>query len=175
MKEDLIEEENLHECEKIQDRISRLSSGIAIIRVGASTEIEMVEKKHRIEDALEAVRSAQLEGVISGGGTALLIAVEDLGVDVDNEDQALGVEIIKEAVREPLRQMAINAGKSPDIICDLVLKSGGNVGYNFVTDELVDMVEAGILDPVKVTRTALQNAASVAGTLITTNCAVIQK
>ena len=176
LKEDLLEEDNLHECEKIQDRIARLSSGIAIIRVGAATEIEMVEKKHRIEDALEAVRSAQLEGIIVGGGVALLRAIANLKVEVDNEDQLLGVEIIKDAVEAPLRQMALNAGKSPDIICQLVLKESecDNCGYDFVSDTLVNMIEAGIIDPVKVTRTALQNAASVAGTLITTNCAIIQ-
>ena len=174
LKSDLIEEDNLHECEKIQDRIARLASGIAIIRVGASTEIEMVEKKHRIEDALEAVRSAQMEGIIAGGGTALLRATKNLEVEVDNDYQLLGVEIVKEAVKAPIRQMAINAGKSPDIICDLVLKEEDENGYNFVTDKIVNMIEAGIIDPVKVTRTALQNAASVSGTLITTNYAIIQ-
>jgi chaperonin GroEL len=174
LKADLIEEDNLHECEKIQDRIARLSSGIAIIRVGAATEIEMIEKKHRIEDALEAVRSAQMEGVIAGGGIALLRATKRLKVEVENEHQLLGVEIVKEAVEAPIRQMALNAGKSPDIICDLVLKEADENGYNFVTDEIVDMIEAGIIDPVKVTTTALQNAASVSGTLITTNYAIIQ-
>lgn len=174
LKADLIEEDNLHECEKIQDRIARLASGIAIIRVGASTEIEMVEKKHRIEDALEAVRSAQMEGIISGGGTALLRATNNIEVTVENEHQLLGVEIVKEAVKEPIRQMALNAGKSPDIICGLVLKEEDENGYNFVTDEIVNMVEAGIIDPVRVTTTALQNAASVSGTLITTNYAIIQ-
>mgnify|MGYP003670571480 CR=1 FL=1 len=174
LKADLIEEDNLHECEKIQDRIARLSSGIAIIRVGAATEIEMIEKKHRIEDALEAVRSAQMEGVIAGGGIALLRASKGLKVEVENEHQLLGVEIVKEAVQAPIRQMALNAGRSPDIICDLVLKESDENGYNFVTDEIVDMIEAGIIDPVKVTTTALQNAASVSGTLITTNYAIIQ-
>ena len=177
LKSDLIHEENLHACEKIQDRIARLSSGIAIIRVGASTEIEMIEKKHRIEDALEAVRSAQMEGIICGGGAALLRATKNLKVDVDNADQAFGVEIVREAVKAPLRQMAINAGKSPDIICELVLGNlqKDNYGYNFVADKMMDLLEAGVIDPFKVTRTALQNAASVAGTLLTTNCAVIEK
>lgn len=174
LKEDLLEEDNLHECEKIQDRIARLSSGIAIIRIGAATEIEMIEKKHRVEDALEAVRSAQMEGIVVGGGTALIRATTTLKVEVDNEDQSLGVEIIKESVKAPLRQMALNAGKSPDIICELVLKEKDNYGYNFISDSLVDLLEAGVIDPVRVTRTALQNAASVAGTLITTNCAIIQ-
>ena len=175
LKSDLIREENLHECEKIQDRIARLSSGIAIIRIGAATEIEMVEKKHRVEDALEAVRSAQMEGIVTGGGTALIRATTNLEVDVDNDDQLLGVEIIKAAVQAPLRQMALNAGRSPDIVCNTVLNLEGNIGYNFLTDEVEDLLEAGVIDPVKVTRTALQNAASVSGTLLTTNCAVIEK
>jgi chaperonin GroEL len=175
LKSDLISEENLHECEKIQDRIARLSSGIAIIRIGAATEIEMVEKKHRVEDALEAVRSAQMEGIVTGGGTALIRATTNLEVDVDNDDQMLGVEIIKEAVQAPLRQMALNAGRSPDIVCNTVLNLEGNIGYNFLTDEVEDLMQAGVIDPVKVTRTALQNAASVSGTLLTTNCAVIEK
>jgi chaperonin GroEL len=175
LKSDLIREENLHECEKIQDRIARLSSGIAIIRIGAATEIEMIEKKHRVEDALEAVRSAQMEGIITGGGTALIRATTNLEVDVDNDDQMLGVEIIKEAVQAPLRQMALNAGRSPDIVCNTVLNLEGNIGYNFLTDEVEDLMEAGVIDPVKVTTTALQNAASVSGTLLTTNCAVIEK
>jgi chaperonin GroEL len=175
LKSDLVEEDNLHECEKIQDRIARLSSGIAIIRVGASTEIEMVEKKHRIEDALEAVRSAQMEGIVPGGGTALLRAIDNLQVEVDNSDQQVGVNILLCAVEAPVRQMAINSGCSPDIVCDKVLKQEGNVGYNFLTDTVEDLMEAGVIDPVKVTRTALQNAASVSGTLLTTNCAVIEK
>lgn len=175
LKEELINEDNLHKCEQIQDRIARLASGIAIIRVGASTEVEMVEKKHRIEDALEAVHSAQLEGIVSGGGTALLQAVKALEVQVDNDDQALGVEIIKRAVRAPLRQMAKNAGESPDIICSQVLAADEGCGYDFVSNEIVNMVEHGIIDPVKVTKTALQNAISVAGSLLITNSAVIEK
>ena len=175
LKEELHRESNLNECEKIQDRIARLASGIAIIRVGAATEIEMVEKKHRIEDALEAVKSAQLEGIVAGGGTALLSATRNLDVPVENEGQALGIEIVRTAVQAPLRQMALNAGDSPDIICNQVIESGENMGYDFVSGRLVNMLEAGIIDPVKVTRTALQNAASVSGTLITTNCAVIEK
>ena len=177
LKDDLKEENNLHECEKIQDRIARLASGIAIIRVGGMTEIEMTERKHRIEDALEAVRSAQMEGIVPGGGVALLRATADLEVEVDNEDQAIGVQIIKQAVEGPLRQMSRNAGLSPDIISTTVREScrEGNYGYNFVTNKIEDLFETGVIDPVKVTRTSLQNAASVAGTLITTNYSVIQK
>ena len=176
LREDLTREENLNECEKIQDRIARLSSGIAIIRVGAATEVEMVEKKHRIEDALEAVKSAQMEGIVPGGGCALLSAIKVLdNLTCPNSDQTLGVEIIKSAVSAPLRQMAINAGESPDIICAKVLETDSDTGYDFVSGQVVNMWEAGIIDPVKVTRTAIQNAASVSGTLLTTNYAVIQK
>ena len=171
-----MEESNLLECEKIQDRIARLASGIAIIRVGGATEVEMIERKHRIEDALEAVRSAQMEGIVPGGGVALMRATLDLEVETDNADQAIGVQIIKQAIEGPLRQMATNAGLSPDIICETVREStkDGNYGYNFVTNSVEDLFETGVIDPVKVTRTSLQNAASVAGTLITTNYAVIQ-
>ncbi len=174
LKAELVAEDNLNECEKIQDRISRLASGIAIIRVGASTEVEMVEKKHRIEDALEAVKSAQLEGIVAGGGSALIAATANLDVDTDNEYQNLGVEIIKRACQAPLRQMAHNAGASPDIICNLVIESPPENGYDFVSERVVNMLEQGIIDPVKVTKTALKNAVSVGGTLITTNYAVVQ-
>ena len=177
LKDDLDHENNLHECEKIQDRIARLASGIAIIRVGGSTEIEMTEKKHRIEDALEAVRAAQLEGIVPGGGVALMRVTLDLEVEVENEDQQVGVQIIKQAIEGPLRQMAINAGLSADIVCQQVRESSqsGNCGWNFVTNQIEDLFESGVIDPVKVTKTSLKNAASVAGTLITTNCAIIQK
>ena len=150
-----------------------MASGVAIIRVGAATEVEMIEKKHRIEDALEAVRSAQQEGMVPGGGTALINAVKDLDVDVENEDQQLGVNIILEAVKEPLRQMALNAGESPDIISSEVQKAEYGYGINFSTGELINLLDAGIIDPVKVTRCALQNAASVSSTLITANHAIV--
>ena len=166
--------ESLHECERIQERITRLASGIAIIRVGASTEVEMIEKKHRIEDALEAVRSAQEEGIVPGGGVPLIRATEITQFEVDNEDQALGVEIIRKAVFAPLRQMAENAGESPDIIQTIVAGLEGSSGYDFRNRTTCDLLESGVIDPVKVTRCALQNAVSAAGTLITTNHAIIQ-
>jgi len=175
LKDELIQEDNIHECEKIQDRIARLASGIAVVQIGAPTEIEMTEKKHRIEDALEAVRSAQLEGIIAGGGVALLRAAKAINIDPENEDQKLGEEILRQAISEPIRQMALNSGESPDLILSKIKSYEGNIGWDFVKGEIVDMIEAGIIDPVKVTRTALQNAASVAGTLITTNHAIIQK
>lgn len=166
--------ESLYECERIQERITRLASGIAIIRVGASTEVEMIEKKHRIEDALEAVRSASQEGIVPGGGMALIRCTQDLDVTTENEEQKLGVEILKKAAYEPLRQMALNAGQSPDIIEGMANNMTGPNGYNFATGQECDMIQAGIIDPAKVTKCALQNAVSVASTLITTNCAIIQ-
>jgi len=166
--------ESIYECERIQDRITRLASGIAIIRVGASTEVEMIEKKHRIEDALEAVRSARLEGIVPGGGMALIRCAQQLNVTTDNDEQALGVELLRKAVCEPLRQMAINAGKSPDIIQSAAEAMELSNGYNFATGEECDMIQAGIIDPAKVTKCALRNAVSVASTLITTNYAIIQ-
>ena len=145
-----------------------------MIRVGGATEVEMTEKKHRIEDALEAVRSAQQEGIVVGGGSALLIAAEKIAITTDNSEQAYGAAVIKEACREPMRQMALNANESPDIIINKVLDASKNYGWNFRTGELVNLFKSGIIDPVKVTRTALQNAASCAGTLITTNYGIIQ-
>ena len=174
LKTEILQTESLKECEMIQERITRLASGVAVIRVGAATEVEMIEKKHRIDDALEAVRSAQEEGIVTGGGTALLRATKDLNVETDNEDQKLGVRIILEAVEEPLRQMAINAGESPDIIVTTVKQNRSPYGWDFTKNNTVDMFDAGIIDPVKVTRCALQNAASVASTLITTNHAIIK-
>ena len=174
LKVEIQQTDNLHECERIQERITRLASGVAVIRVGAATEIEMIEKKHRIDDALEAVRSAQEEGIISGGGTALLRACENLGVDTEGEEQELGVRIVVEAVEEPIRQMALNSGESPDIIVIKIKEESYPTGYDFVSGTMVNMFEAGIVDPVKVTRCALQNAASVASTLVTTNYAIIK-
>ena len=166
--------DNLQDCERMQERITRLASGVAIIRVGAPTEVEMIEKKHRIEDALEAIKSAQEEGILPGGGTALVRAVEDLEVEVENEDQRLGVEILRRAALEPIRQMASNAGESADIIVNLVEAETENSGYNFKDGGIVNMLEEGIIDPAKVTRVALTNAVSVASTLITTNHAIVE-
>jgi len=166
--------DSLTECGRIQDRIVRLSSGVAVIRVGGATEVEMTEKKHRIEDALEAVRSAQQEGIVVGGGAALLCAAQKIAITTDSEEQAYGASVIREACREPLRQMALNANESPDLIINEVLSAQRNYGWNFRTGELINLLRAGVIDPVKVTRTALQNAASCAGTLITTNYGIIQ-
>jgi len=173
-KEELNQTDSMHECERIQERITKLASGIAVIRVGAATEIEMIEKKHRIEDALEAVRSAQLEGIVPGGGTALLWASRGLDVEVNTDDQRLGVEIVRKAVEGPIRQMAVNAGTSPDLVVDSVEQEEFGYGWDFANNVLTNLLDDGIIDPVKVTRCALQNAASVAGALITSNHAIIQ-
>lgn len=174
LKQLIKETSSLSECSRIQDRIVRLSSGVAVIRVGGATEVEMTEKKHRVEDALEAVRSAQQEGVVIGGGAALLRAAEKINIIGDSDDQQYGATVIRNACQEPLRQMAFNAFESPDIIIDKILTADENYGWNFRTGELVNLFKNGIIDPVKVTRVALQNAASCAGTLITTNYGIVQ-
>jgi chaperonin GroEL len=169
LKVELDQTESLRECERIQERITRLASGVAIIRVGAPTEVEMVEKKHRIEDALEAVRSAQLEGIVPGGGVALVRATpkpRDWGPDE---------AIVFTAAQEPIRQMALNAGESPDVILDKVVRAKADRGWDFKNGGIVSMYDAGIIDPVKVTTTALINAASAAGTLITSGYAIIEE
>ncbi len=147
---------------------------MAVIKVGAATEVEMIEKKHRIDDALEAVRSGQEEGVVPGGGVALLKSVTGIEIQTENEEQALGAKIVIEAVEEPIRQMASNAGLSPDIIVKQVRETTTfNHGMNFLTGDIVNLLENGIIDPVKVTRCALQNAVSVASTIITTSHAIV--
>ena len=170
--------ENLHECEKIQERITRLASGVSIIRVGAATEIEMIEKRHRVEDALEAVRSAQLEGILPGGGSFLaqqsVTLFDKVKEKSNNEWQELGIKIIQLAIKEPLRQMCQNAGESPDLILDQVQLEEINYGYDFMLGTMVDVLCSGIIDPARVTRCAVQNAVSVAGTLITSNYAIIE-
>ena len=179
IKAELAQTESMYECERLQERITRLASGIAIIRVGAPTEVDMIEKKHRIEDALEAVKSAQQEGILPGGGVALLRLSELLKKREDLTDaEKLGFQIVEKACQEPIRQMALNAGLSPDLIIQKVELAGENDwfdGYDFRTDEVKHMVKNGIIDPAKVTRCAIQNSVSAAGTLITTNYAVVQK
>jgi chaperonin GroEL len=173
--------ESLEECEAIQGRITRLNSGVAVIRVGGSTEVEMTEKKHRIEDALEAVRAAQEEGVVAGGGTALARAAQSMVIttkgDTDefHPDQTSGINIVMAACQEPLRQMARNSGESPDLVLAEVLGTKAPHGWDFRRGGIVNLIEKGIIDPVKVTRIALQNAASCAGTLLTTNFGIIQR
>lgn len=208
LKNEIKNTESIQECERIQERITRLASGVAMIYVGAATEIEMIEEKHRIEDSLEAVKSAQEEGLLPGGGTAFvcaeliiqkLLEIEnnkelnkeenaDLRLsNIRNKDQLEGIKIVAKAILEPIRQIAINAGKSPDIIVDKVKKGlvkqqkqekkelVESYGYNAAIDEYVDMYESGVIDSAKVVKSAIRNAASVAGTLITSKCAIIEK
>jgi len=176
LKNEIEQTNDLHECENIQERITRLASGVAIIKVGAGTEIEMVEKKHRIEDALAAVKAAQEEGIVPGGGIALIRAASTIDIPAVNEEQQAGINIILEAVKAPLKQMAKNAGESPDIILSLVENADDSKeGYDFSSGKIVSMLEHGIVDPVKVTKCALQNAVSVVGTLLMTNCAIIER
>lgn len=166
--------EDMSECEKLQERITRLSSGVAIIHVGGTTEVEMIETKHRIEDALEAVKSAQEEGIIDGGGVALITAFSKLKANkiaFDNEQQKIAFNILSVVVESPLRQMLKNAGEAADIIIQKVKSK--NIGYNIATRKHCNLLQSGVIDPAKVTRVALQNAASVATTLITTNFAIV--
>ena len=158
----------------MQERITRLASGVAVINVGAPTEVEMIEKKHRIEDALEAVRSAQEEGVVPGGGVALIRALEELDIAVDNDDQRIGVNVILQTATAPFRELAKNANLSADLLLEKINNVQPAEGYNFANDEMVDMFKEGIIDPVKVTRTALQNAVSVSSVLLTTNYAIAE-
>jgi chaperonin GroEL len=174
IKNEIQQTENLQECERLQERITRLASGVAVIRVGAATEVEMIEKKHRIDDALEAVRSAQEEGIVPGGGVALVRAITNLSVPIDNEEQGLGAKIVLRACEAPLRTMARNAGESEDIIIKMVQDAEGDEGYDFLNRCMVSTYERGIIDPKKVTRCALQNAASAAGTLLTTSHAIVK-
>ena len=160
--------ESMNEAERIQERITRLASAIAVIRVGAATEVEMIEKRHRIEDALEAVRAAREEGIVPGGGVALVRTVPK---SVKDSSKA----IVYDAICEPIRQMARNAGESADVILEKVKKSKGNVGWDFTKNKTVDMFEQGVIDPAKVTRCALQNAASAVGALITSGYAIVEE
>ena len=162
-----------YDREKLQERVAKLAGGVAVIKVGASTEIEMKEKKARVEDALHATRAAVEEGVVPGGGVALIRAKANLGeIKGINEDQNHGIEIALRAMEAPLREIVTNAGEEPSVIVNKVKEGSGNFGYNAANGEFGDMVELGILDPTKVTRTALQNAASIAGLMITTEAMV---
>ena len=175
IKAEIQQTEDMHEAGRLQDRITRLSSGVAIIRVGASSEVEMIEKKHRIEDALEAVRSAQQEGVVPGGGMMLLHISNNIAPNFPNEEQALALPIFKKALQSPFKTMASNAGISPDIA--MLRVNSGNIetweGINFSSGERTNLKKVGILDPAKVTRCAIKNAVSVSGTLLLTNHSIV--
>ena len=162
-----------YDREKLQERVAKLAGGVAVIKVGAATEMEMKEKKARVEDALHATRAAVEEGVVPGGGTALLRAVAAIAdLKGDNEDQNAGIAIARRAMEAPLRQIVANAGDEPSVVADQVKKGTGNYGYNAATGVFGDMLEMGILDPAKVTRSALQAAGSIAGLMITTEAMV---
>jgi chaperonin GroEL len=162
-----------YDREKLQERVAKLAGGVAVIKVGAATEVEMKEKKARVEDALHSTRAAVEEGVVPGGGVALLRAQDAArGVKVDNQDQQMGVNILVRSLEEPIRQIVANAGDEPSVVVAKVAEGKGNFGYNAQTGEYGDMIEMGILDPAKVSRTALQNAASVASLILTTEAMV---
>jgi len=164
-----------YDKEKLQERVAKLAGGVALIKVGAATEVEMKEKKARVEDALHATRAAVEEGIVAGGGVALLrtrAAVS--GIKGDNADQDAGIKIVLRALEEPLRQIVANCGDEPSVVINKVMEGKGNFGYNAATSEYGDMVEMGVLDPTKVTRYALQNAASVASLMLTTDALVAE-
>ena len=164
-----------YDKEKLQERVAKLSGGVAVIKVGAATEIEMKEKKARVEDALHATRAAVEEGVVPGGGVALIRAQKALEkLQGKNEDQNFGISILVRSIEEPLRQIVANAGEDAAVVLAKVKEGKGTFGYNAATGEYGDMLEMGILDPTKVTRLALQNAASVAGLLLTTEVMVAE-
>jgi len=164
-----------YDREKLQERVAKLAGGVAVIKVGAATEVEMKEKKARVEDALHATRAAVEEGIVAGGGVALIRARTAIaGLKGANADQDAGIKIVLRAMEEPLRQIVSNGGEEASVVVAAVAAGKGNYGYNAATGEYVDLVDAGVVDPTKVTRTALQNAASVAGLLLTTDAAVCE-
>ncbi|HLU68984.1 MAG TPA: TCP-1/cpn60 chaperonin family protein, partial [Kofleriaceae bacterium] len=164
-----------YDREKLQERLAKLVGGVAVIRVGAATEVEMKEKKARVEDAMHATRAAVEEGIVPGGGVALLRSLKGLeGLELD-EEQMFGVKIVRRACEEPLRQISQNGGWDGSIIVEKVRTSKGAYGWNAATGEYEDLLEAGVIDPTKVVRTALQNAASVAGLLLTTEALIAEK
>ncbi|WP_104505533.1 chaperonin GroEL [Acinetobacter indicus] len=164
-----------YDKEKLQERVAKLAGGVAVIKIGAATEVEMKEKKDRVDDALHATRAAVEEGVVAGGGVALVRAAKALdGVTGANDDQNVGINILRRAIEAPLRQIVANAGDEPSVVINAVKNGEGNFGYNAATGEYGDMLEMGILDPAKVTRSALEHAASVAGLMLTTECMITE-
>jgi len=165
-----------YDREKLQERLAKLAGGVAVVKVGAATESEMKEKKARVEDALNATRAAAEEGIVPGGGVALLRAQIGLDkVNADNEEQQAGINIVRRAIEEPLRMIAMNAGQEGSIIVDKVKNSKGAMGYNAATETFEDLIKAGVIDPAKVVRTAIQNASSVSGLLLTTDAMIAEK
>jgi chaperonin GroEL len=164
-----------YDREKLQERLAKLSGGVAVIYAGAASEVEMNEKKDRIEDALHATRAAIEEGTVVGGGVALVRAIESLqNVDTGVEDQNIGVQILKKALEAPLRQIAVNAGHEGSVVFQKVSEGKGDFGFNARTDTFEPLYRAGVIDPTKVVRVALENGASIAGMLLTTDCVVYE-
>jgi chaperonin GroEL len=164
-----------YDREKLQERKAKLAGGVAVIKVGAGSEVEMKEKKARVEDALHSTRAAVEEGVVAGGGVTLIRALQAISdLKGDNEEQNVGITIAKRAMEAPLRQIVANAGGEGSVVVDKVKQGSGSYGFNAATGEYGDMIEMGILDPAKVTRSALQAAASVAGMMITTECMITE-
>ena len=164
-----------YDREKLQERLAKLSGGVAVIKVGAGSEVEMKEKKARVEDALHATRAAVEEGVVPGGGVALVRALQAISeLKGDNADQDVGIQLLRRAVEAPLRQIVANSGDEPSVVVDKVKQGEGNYGYNAATGEYGDMIAMGILDPAKVTRSALQAAASIASLMITTEAMIAE-
>jgi chaperonin GroEL len=165
-----------YDKEKLQERLAKLSGGVAVLKIGASTEIEMKEKKSRVEDALHATRAAVEEGIVPGGGVAYLRAVKVLdALKTENADQKVGVDIIRKAIEEPARQIIANAGLEPSVIIHKIKEGKGAFGFNSATEKFEDLFEAGVIDPTKVGRVALENAASVSGLLLTTEATIVDK
>ena len=175
IKTEIQQTDDIHEAGRLQDRITRLSSGVAIIRVGASSEVEMIEKKHRIEDALEAVRSAQQEGIVPGGGMTLLRVSKSVAPNFLTEEQGVALSIFRKALESPFKTMSCNAGLSADVALLQTQNLDDWSGINFSTGKVTNLKDSGVLDPAKVTRCALKNAVSVAGTLLLTNHSIVHK
>jgi chaperonin GroEL len=165
-----------YDKEKLQERLAKLSGGVAVLYVGAPSEVEMKEKKDRVDDALSATRAAIEEGIVPGGGVTYIRAIEALAdLKGDNEDEQTGIEIIRRAIEEPLRQIVFNAGKEGAVVVQKVKEGKGDFGYNARTDKYENLHAAGVVDPAKVTRVALENAASIAGMFLTTECVIVEK
>jgi chaperonin GroEL len=165
-----------YDSEKLQERLAKLSGGVAVLKIGAATEVEMKEKKARVEDALHATRAAVEEGIVPGGGVAFIRAISKLvGVTGANDDQNVGIEIVRRALEEPIRQIVANAGLEGAVVVQAVKDGKGDFGFNAATEVYENLIEAGVIDPTKVTRIALENAASVASLLITTECTIVEK
>jgi len=175
IKKEIEETTSDYDREKLQERLAKLSGGVAVIKVGAATETEMKEKKDRVDDALSATKAAVEEGIVIGGGAAILKAAKKSEIESVDPDEQIGIDIIKRAVKAPIKQIAQNAGYEPGVVALTVEEADDNTGFNAATGEYVDMFEAGIIDPTKVERIALQNATSVSGLLLTTEAAVTEE